>query len=137
MAGRPLRVLLVDDDPALLETMRAVLECDSFEVTAVLSASEALGVLRPGRFDVVCSDQTMPGLTGSELFSTICNQGYQLGLVLVTGLSEYTTVAAAQSAGVPFRVLAKPFEPADLVAAVRRSVLFRDIHSLAIKRRKP
>ncbi len=65
--GRAPRVLAVDDEPTALAFIRAALEPEGFEVRTTTSATEALGVLRQGGFDLVVSDVVMPEMDGFEL----------------------------------------------------------------------
>lgn len=55
----PVRVLLVDDDPVILELFRMVLEMESFEVTSAASAAEATGLLETHGFELVVTDMRM------------------------------------------------------------------------------
>ncbi|HEY3496395.1 MAG TPA: response regulator [Polyangiaceae bacterium] len=67
-AGAPVRVLVVDDDPRMTQTITRIL-CRHHEVTAVDRASAAFELVRNGaRFDVILCDVNMPGMTGVDLF---------------------------------------------------------------------
>ncbi len=57
----PIRVLLVDDDNAVLDMMQAALESRRFKVTPVAGVAEALGRINTDKFDVLITDQRMPG----------------------------------------------------------------------------
>ncbi len=60
------RILFVDDEQRVLTSMRAMFRRD-YEVHLASSGAEALALLREQAFDVVVSDQRMPGMTGVEL----------------------------------------------------------------------
>jgi signal transduction histidine kinase len=83
--ARP-RVLLIDDEPALLRSMRRILA--EHEVVCVESGREALTLIGEGaRFDVIVSDLMMPGMTGIELYAELARQRpeYAQRVIFVTG----------------------------------------------------
>ena len=65
----PARVLLVDDDIDLLETLQEQLRCEGFDVKACPSPEAALAEIRTADFAAIVSDQHMPGMTGLEFFA--------------------------------------------------------------------
>jgi len=106
-AGRPARVLVVDDDAEVREAMVAMLDELGYQVDEAPSAGEALARLADRRqptIDILLSDVVMPGrLDGVGLAEEVQRLYPTIPVVLATG---YTTRLAAASA---FRVLAKPF----------------------------
>jgi signal transduction histidine kinase/CheY-like chemotaxis protein len=66
-----LKILLVDDDPAILEVNEILLEREGHEVAAAASGAEALRSLAKRRFDVVFLDEEMPGMSGVEVAKRI------------------------------------------------------------------
>lgn len=106
-AGRPARVLVVDDDAEVREAMVAMLDELGYQVDEAPSADEALARLADRRqptIDILLSDVVMPGrLDGVGLAEEVQRLYPTIPVVLATG---YTTRLAAASA---FRVLAKPF----------------------------
>jgi signal transduction histidine kinase/CheY-like chemotaxis protein len=67
----PLKILLVDDDPAILELNEILLEREGHEVAAVASGLEALRALAKRRFDLVFLDEEMPSMSGVEVVKRI------------------------------------------------------------------
>jgi DNA-binding NtrC family response regulator len=117
-SGQPakrFRVLVVDDDEATRRSVEGVLGADVDVVTSP-SASHALKVLGEpsGRFHVVCSDYTMPGMNGVELLRKVAALDPLTSLLLFTGNDEY--FRAERNAD--FYVVAKPFDPVRLIAIV-------------------
>lgn len=106
-AGRPARVLVVDDDAEVREAMVAMLDELGYQVDEAPSADEALARLADRRqptIDILLSDVVMPGrLDGVGLAEEVQRLYPTIPIVLATG---YTTRLTAASA---FRVLAKPF----------------------------
>lgn len=106
-AGRPARVLVVDDDAEVREAMVAMLDELGYQVDEAPSADDALARLADRRqpaIDILLSDVVMPGrLDGVGLAEEVQRLYPSIPVVLATG---YTTRLTAASA---FRVLAKPF----------------------------
>ena len=111
-ATRPIRVLIIDDDPLIVELHRSYLErLDSFEVAAeAAGAREALMRLNdPGaEIDLLLLDVTMPDGSGIELLRFIRSRGNQLHAIVISGVREAESVRRAASLGV-FQYLIKPF----------------------------
>jgi DNA-binding NtrC family response regulator len=109
------RVLVVDDDESTRRTVEGVLGADVDVVTSP-SANHALKVLGEpaGRFHVICSDYAMPGMNGVELLKKVAVLDPMASLLLFTGNDEY--FRAERNAD--FYVIAKPFDPARLIAIV-------------------
>ena len=84
---KKIRVLVVDDDEVLLETTQALLESD-FIVRGASSGRTALHELERESVDVVCSDYSMPGMTGFELLQEVAVRWPSTMGVLITGFRE-------------------------------------------------
>lgn len=120
------RVLIVDDETSVVVTMKALLEFD-FEVVACSSAEQALTLLEQEPFDVLCTDHSMPGMTGLELIEAVEERRILLGVVLVTGRYEQFVNDRAGRNGpdaAPLSILTKPYQAEDLIAAVRKADAF-------------
>ncbi|MBK7672231.1 MAG: response regulator [bacterium] len=121
--GRRGRVLFVDDDPEIRDLAVALLGRAGYEVETEadgLCAAERLAG-DPGGFDVVVTDQYMPGLTGRELAQRVAALRPDLPVILVSGLDE---PAGPSVAGGPVvrEVVTKPFFGQSLCLAVRRAL---------------
>jgi PAS domain S-box-containing protein len=117
------RVLVIDDEPRLLETVRFVLK-DEHDVTTLPTAREALDRLLAGdRYDLILCDLMMPGMSGMDLFARLTAERPELTrkVVFMTG-GAVTAAAAALLEDKATRCLDKPFRPAELLAFVRSSV---------------
>ena len=115
-------ILLVDDDPDVLETLAAQLVCEGFAVTTCLHPEEALEVVRERQFSVVISDQVMPQMTGLELLSEIREIQPNTSRVLITGVFALDTLVGAINHGEIFRFLAKPWTRVEMLATVDNAV---------------
>jgi DNA-binding NtrC family response regulator len=102
------RILVVDDEPGVRETLIANLELDErFEVVGAESGERALLLVDTERFDVVLSDVRMPGMNGVDLFRAIVKRRPGMPVVLMTAFALEDLVQDAVREGV-FTVLSKP-----------------------------
>jgi PAS domain S-box-containing protein len=121
-----IRLLLVDDEPLLLDLTRAYLE-QSGDIMADTagSAKEALDALRTASYDAVVSDYQMPGTDGITLLKEVRKTSGDLPFIIFTGRSREDVVIEALNNGVDF-YLQKGGDPksqfAELVHKVRRAV---------------
>ncbi len=115
------RVLLVDDDPMLLRAVGRLLEFAGYAVTAKASSNDALALLQgePNGFDLLITDQTMPGLTGADLARQVHQLFPELPIVICTGYSDLLDEPKALALGAR-ALLHKPLDRATLTRVVRQ-----------------
>jgi CheY-like chemotaxis protein len=99
--GEGRRILYVDDEPALATLGQKTLEQLGYEVTTSTKVAEALEWVRqdPLRFDLVITDQTMPGMTGTDLAAQLLKIRPDLPIILTTGYSPYLTAERVRAMG--------------------------------------
>lgn len=114
------RVLLVDDDAAVLAVTQRVLERAGHVVVSCKSGDAALAALAEQSFDVMVTDIQMPGLTGLKLLRAIREHDLDLPVVLVTGNPAVQSAVEALEYGA-FRYLIKPVSTQELRAVVGRA----------------
>jgi DNA-binding NtrC family response regulator len=120
------RVLLVDDDAAVLRSSAAALELElDMEVVTCSSAERALELLQKEDFHVVCSDYAMSGMNGLELFERVAKLATPVACLLLTGSTSFI----GRHGTVNEYVLTKPAEPARLGA-----LLTQLAHTAQLKR---
>lgn len=108
------RVLLVDDEPAILDGLRRQLR-RSFEVTTAVGGREALDLMRSeAPFAVVLSDMRMPGMDGAAFLAIVRERSPDTVRMLLTGQADMQSTISAINDGQIFRFLSKPC-PADTV----------------------
>ncbi|MFM7134023.1 MAG: response regulator, partial [Planctomycetota bacterium] len=117
------RILLVDDDPAVLEVARQMLEAVGYEVVACSGGAPALEWLRDGaeRFDLILTDLTMPGMTGIELTHAAKAIRPAIPVVCCTGYGDERVERRAYEAGMAAFVR-KPIEFELLSATIRKAI---------------
>jgi len=116
-----LRILVVDDDPDTLQILQAILSRCGAEVRAAISASEALTSLQGWHPDLLISDLGMPDEDGYSLLRKVraldAQHGGNIPAVALTAYARVEDRVRALAAGFQMHV-AKPIEPAELVAVV-------------------
>jgi CheY-like chemotaxis protein len=116
--ARRLAVLVVDDDPLVLENTAAMLDDLGHAVTEARSGEEALVLLEASTgFDLIVSDQAMPGMTGLELLAGVRTSGRQVPFILASGYAEIPQQGASDALR-----LAKPFDQSSLARAIETSL---------------
>lgn len=115
------RVLLVDDEEAILKAYRRALVQDQHDVTLASSASAALAAMGQTTFDVIVSDIAMPTMDGVELLRAVRGNDLDVPVVLVTGGPTIETATQALELGA-VRYLVKPVALDELREAVAYAV---------------
>ncbi|HSI56271.1 MAG TPA: response regulator [Ideonella sp.] len=117
-----LRLLFVEDNEYLRETLAAMLEEDGREVRACATAEEALEAFGQQAFDVVISDVSLPGMSGIDLARRLLASRPALWIILSSG---YALDKGLHTLGPNVRSLPKPFELDDmdgLLAEIRAAL---------------
>ncbi|HSC86294.1 MAG TPA: response regulator [Polyangiaceae bacterium] len=114
------RILVVEDEPVVRKLTVALLSHAGFEAVAVSDGAQALEVLEgEEEFDVVLSDASMPGLSGSELLAALRSRNLGMPFVLMSGFADDRfEIPPSHRAS----HLAKPFDGNMLVDAVRSAL---------------
>ena len=108
---KSLRMLYVEDNAELREIFREMLEGGQREVVACANAEEALALWNASHFDVLVSDISLPGMSGTDLARQVLAQDPERWVVLCSG---YEYGDALRTLGPRVRALDKPFELEDL-----------------------
>lgn len=115
------RVLLVDDDPALLETLAMILAKHDFEVAAVGTVPEALQALAETKFDLLLTDLSMPG-DGFTVVREMYRVQPRAGRVVLSGYISAWQRAPSDVRGIVAEYIAKPVSIGELVQALERNL---------------
>jgi two-component system, OmpR family, response regulator MprA len=113
-----MRLLVVDDDPAVREALALVLDLNGFEVATAEDGREAISTLGAHAPDAVILDLLMPGLDGLEVCRRIRATGDRTPVLMLTARAEVSERVAGLEAGAD-DYLAKPFAREELIARLR------------------
>ncbi|MBX3374697.1 MAG: response regulator [Phycisphaeraceae bacterium] len=135
-----MKIIAADDNEVVLAQLEATLASEGWEVITARDGAEALALVRAGAARLVVSDWEMPAMNGPDLVRAIRSEdlpGY-VYLILLTGHSRQEEIVEGLSAGAD-DFIAKPFNPAELVARVRTgarilSLETRDVAIFALAR---
>jgi two-component system response regulator FixJ len=114
-------VALVDDDSAVLDSLRMVLEREGFAVACFASAHALLERFDEPHFRCIVSDVRMPGLTGLDLQRELGRRASSLPLILITGHGDIDMAVSAIKSGA-FDFIEKPFDHQRLVESIRSAI---------------
>ena len=117
------RILFVDDEEALVEMGKQMLERLGYEVVAEKDSVRALKQFQrdPARFDLVITDQTMPNMTGIELAKRMMSIKKDIPIILCTGFSEVISSESAKAMGIREFVM-KPIIKNEMAETIRRVI---------------
>lgn len=116
------RILVVDDEEAILETMAFTFE-DDYDVLTADSASKGLELLdRNAPVSVVVSDQRMPEMTGVEFLAKVFERHPATVRIILTGFADMDATIGAINDGHVYAYITKPWEPDQLKQVIRRAV---------------
>ncbi|MEW6518041.1 MAG: response regulator [Thermodesulfobacteriota bacterium] len=121
LPGGTERIMVVDDELAITQMLRKILERLGYAVTSFTSSVEAMQYFteHSDRFDLVISDQTMPEIMGDELAIRLLQVRPDIPIVICSGFSERINGRKAGELGIKEYVM-KPLIPADMARMIRQ-----------------
>ncbi|NNU42258.1 response regulator [Ramlibacter montanisoli] len=121
-------VLCVDDEPNILRSLHWMLHKE-FNVMTAPDGATALEMLRRHDFDVIVSDQRMPGMIGSEFLRQACEIAPRAMRILLTGYSDMQALLKSINDGEVFRFVNKPWKNDELSRTVREAAEIARMHT--------
>ncbi len=115
------RVLVVDDEEIVCESVKRILEEENYEVEIALSGFEAFDKMATNPFDIVITDLKMPGIDGMEVLRRIRREYPNTIVIMITGFSTVETAVEAMKLGA-FDYIPKPFTPDEVSVVVKKAV---------------
>jgi DNA-binding response OmpR family regulator len=109
------RILVVDDEPLILEGISRLLATRNYEVVLANGGCEALIAIGKQQFDVVLLDLGMPDLNGTEVLRFVAERGVETPVIVVSGDSTIDAAIRALRGGASDFVR-KPYEPEELLS---------------------
>ncbi len=114
----PKKLLVIDDEPAIREGVRRILESESFKVETFASGHSALERIRQESFDLVITDLKMPGISGMDVLKSIKEIQPDLPVIFITGYSSVDSAVEVMKLGA-VDYIAKPFTPEEMLNTIR------------------
>ena len=115
------RILVIDDDEAILHSCKTILEDEGHEVKVAAGAAEALAALREKAFDMALIDLRLPGTDGLEILERAAALDPDLVVIIFTAYGTIESAVEATKRGA-FNYLTKPFTAGQLVAVVAKAI---------------
>ena len=120
-------ILIVDDEPNVLKALLRTLRKEDYDIFTATSAQEGLKLLDMREFDLVISDQHMPGMDGIAFLQKVKAEQPHTLTVMLTGAKEIdVAMEAINTAGV-YKFILKPWEDDDLKVTIRRALESLDL----------
>jgi DNA-binding NtrC family response regulator len=126
------RLLVVDDDPGIVDYLLDMLRQADYSVAGYTGTAEALDAIAAEPFDLVISDVEMPGMRGLELMAAIHRQRPEQLVLLMTAFGSIDLAMQSVRAGA-CEFLTKPFRIEDLYTAVKRALQNRQMRRTAVR----
>jgi DNA-binding NtrC family response regulator len=120
-------VLLVDDEPHVLSSLRRGLYEEPFEILCAHSAQEALVFLQAKSVDVVVSDQDMPGTPGTVFLAEVHKSYPDTIRFMLTGKATLDVAIEAVNSGAISRFLTKPCIASDLASTIHQALQHKEL----------
>lgn len=115
------RVLVIDDERIVLDSITKILSAENFEVDVTLSGREGLERAVAGDYDIVLTDLRMPDIGGMRVLRDIKRAQPALPVVMITGFGTVQSAVQAMKLGAA-EFLEKPFAPEALVSVVQKAL---------------
>lgn len=115
------KILVVDDEPAMLLTLQAILREDGYTVDTAPTGEAAIEAIRGCRYDLVLTDLKLPGVDGLGVLAEVQKSSPSTVTIMMTGYGSVNSAIEAVHLGA-YEYLLKPTEVPELKQAVRRSL---------------
>ncbi len=137
-----LKILVIDDDPAIIQSCARVLGRDGHEIDSAQNGAQGLNLFAGSAYDLVLLDLRMPDIDGMSLLSQLREQDPRTVIIVISGYGSVESAVQAVKLGA-FDFLSKPFTPGELRRSVNKSKEYleqeaeRTYLKEELKRRRP
>jgi DNA-binding NtrC family response regulator len=115
------RILIVDDEEIVIKSWLRILGGGDYQIDTAYDGRAALRKIEENHYDVMILDVVMPNMGGFEVLRRVKETHPDMGVIMVTGLSQVDTVVQARKLGAR-DFISKPFEPDELKLVVQRAL---------------
>ena len=120
------RILLVDDEPSILNVLTALLRKQGYDVVPAGNGEAAIGLIRTEKFDLVLSDIRMEPVNGLQVLEAVRQDSPGTAVILLTGYGSIRTAVEAMKGGA-FDYITKPFKVDELLLIVQRALEYQSV----------
>jgi YesN/AraC family two-component response regulator len=103
-------LLLVDDEENILRSLKRVFRRDGYKISIAVGGQEGLKKLEQEQFDVIISDQRMPGMSGTEFFSKVYELYPDTIRIVLSGYTDLKSITDAINEGAIYKFYTKPWD---------------------------
>ena len=115
-------ILLIDDEPKVLESLKRALHQEPYQIFTASSAKDAIKIINSEKVDVVVCDHDMPHISGAELLSMFKTEAPNVIRIMLTGKGNYYTALKCINTADVFRFLTKPCSSTELSMSIRQAL---------------
>lgn len=119
------RLLLVDDEESILNSLRRLLRSQPYEVLLATSAAQALEIMARWPVDLIMSDARMPNMDGVTLLAQVHQRYPDTIRIMLTGYADPSAIIKAINEGQIHRYLSKPWHDEELLLTLRQSLAYQ------------
>lgn len=130
------KILVVDDEENVCQSVRKVLSRRGYEVAQALTVDDAVAMIQEMEFDLVITDLMIPGTSGLDLLQIIKDHYPELDVIMITGYASIESAVKATRLGAA-AYLPKPFTPEELAAVTRKTLAGKSLKTPREKEPKP
>jgi DNA-binding NtrC family response regulator len=120
-ASSTARLLIIDDEPSIRESLEVLLTLEGFDVTLAIDGKQGLDILSRAEFDLLLLDLALPGESGIDLLPRITAMHPQLPVIMITAFGTVNNVVDAIRAGAE-NFVQKPWDNEKLLADIRSAI---------------
>jgi diguanylate cyclase (GGDEF)-like protein len=117
------KILCVDDEESVVNSLRRVLRSSHYEVIGFTSAPEALNYLESNEVDLIVSDMRMPEMRGDEFLAKTMSITPNTVRILLTGYSDFDMTVSAINEGRIHRYMSKPWDNSELLSIINEELV--------------
>ncbi|MCF6239882.1 MAG: sigma-54 dependent transcriptional regulator [Bacteroidales bacterium] len=118
------RILIVDDELVIRESLAGWLKRDGYHVSTVPSGEDALEILKINSFDILLLDIQMDGMTGMEVLAHVSEEYADIDVIMITAFGSVPSAVQAMKSHA-FDYILKPFDPDELGVLIKRLIEHR------------
>jgi DNA-binding NtrC family response regulator len=129
------RVLIVDDDPVILEVIGDILKKNGYEVVAAPNGAAGIRELEQKYFDLILTDLVMPDVDGMEVLNHVVSTSPKATCIILTGHGTIKSSVEAIKKGA-FDYITKPITAEELLVVIEKALKFRNLEEENIRLKK-